>query len=101
MSRTHIGWMVGRVYTFRGVFIRYSRTPEGRNVALLRQVMVNGVNITSHIWIHRSKAMKQMELQEGETVEFEAEVKPYKHKKPNTKDDYTIERIRNMRRVGG
>lgn len=86
---------------FTAVFQRYSKTPEGSNVVCLRQVHIDGKLVTDHVWIHRSKHIKNMELIEGDLVQFEARVTRYAAGIPRphvdaVQFDFCLEKIRNF-----
>jgi hypothetical protein len=88
--------------TFSAQFVKFGRTDEDSNTALLVQVWLNGFCVADHVWIHRSKKMKKMELLRGDVVEFEAVVCRYARNEPlgNISEicyDYGLDHVRDMR----
>lgn len=81
-------------------FDRYSKTEDGSNVACINRVMLNGDELADHLWIHRSGRMKDLDLQQGDLIAFDARVTRYTRYgvKPETgrQTDYGLHRIRDV-----
>src|SRR5690242_12286303 len=90
-------------HCFTAIFQCFGRTDEGSNVLLLLDVRRSGKFAADHIWIHRSKQIKRLELEKGDLVEFEAVVGKYPRKGESFthgKDavwDFSLEHVREMR----
>lgn len=89
-------------YLFTARFSRYSRSKDDSNVACFDHIKHDGRMAADHCWTHRSKVMKALELQSGDKVEFEAQIKRYIRDvryyggEPGQLD-YGLERIRNLK----
>lgn len=67
-----------QAYCFTAQFQCFGKTDEGSNVALLVAVYLGtGRWVADHVWIHRSKQMKRLELEKGDIIAFEAVVNKY------------------------
>lgn len=89
------------LYCFTAQFECYSKTDNGSNVALLVSVKHDGRFACDHSWIHRSKAMKLLELRHGDIVQFVACVERYPKNVPVplaevVEYDYCFSKIREM-----
>jgi hypothetical protein len=89
-------------HNFSAFFLSYSKTPEGSNVVCLRQICIGQKWVADHVWVHRSKQMKQLELMAGDIIQFEARVCRYSRgiPRPHVDDieyDYGLEKIREIR----
>lgn len=88
-----------QTHVFNAKFMEYSKTPEGSNVCLLGNICIGGHWVADHVWIHRSKAVKRLELMHGDHVRFEAQVDRYARNHPLPPDfeveyDYGLVKIR-------
>lgn len=85
-------------HCFTADFASYSKTEDGNNVACFRNVKLNGKWVCDHVWIHRSKHMKNLELKHGDKVQFEARVGRYTRGFPRIEQevefDYNLEKVR-------
>lgn len=102
--RTGLALLFDETHTFNATFICYAQTDEGRNVVLVEDVYWQGKRITGHIWLHRTKALKQLELKRGERIEFEAKVEKYVKNvrivsKSDIEADYGFKNIRDVKRI--
>lgn len=90
-------------HIFTAQFRSYSKTAAGSNVACFSNVCIEGqVWVADHIWIHRSKHMKQLELTAGDCVQFEARVGRYSRNIPRPhveaiEFDFCLEKVRDFR----
>lgn len=80
-------------------FSHYSKTDTGSNVVCLKNLFACGRWIADHVWIHRSKQIKQLELKAGDIVEFEARVCRYARngfvvEREDMNIDYGLEKVR-------
>jgi hypothetical protein len=100
MMRDGLASLFGEVHWFSAVFQSYAKTEGGANVACLRDVRYGLQTVADHVWIHRSQQMKKLDLQEGDVVQFSAEVGRYAREPitdPNALErDYSLEHIREM-----
>lgn len=99
--RERLGRYFGQTHCFTGVFLNYSKTPEGSNVACFRWISIGKVPVADHVWIHRSKHMKQLELMAGDVVQFEARVGRYSRgiPRPHAEEieyDFCLEKIKEI-----
>lgn len=97
--REILGKYYGEWCVVKADFDRYSKTPEGSNVVCFRNVYIEGQWVTDHIWVHRSKVMKQAAMVTGDQVEFLARVDRYSIDIPRPhiqpiEYDYCLEKIR-------
>lgn len=89
-------------HSFTASFRSYAKTNEGSNVACFGNVYLDDAWMTDHVWIHRSKQMKNLDLQPGDRVRFEARVGRYVKSivpRPHTEApewDYCLEKIRDV-----
>jgi hypothetical protein len=88
--------------TFQARFLNYSKTPEGSNVVCLGDIHLGHLWMADHVWIHRSKTIKQLELKRGDMVEFEARVNRYCKEfiNPETGQrdwDYGLEKVKEFK----
>lgn len=87
-------------HIFTGQFRSYSKTSQDSNVACFSNICIEGqVWVADHVWIHRSKHMKQLELTAGDCVQFEARVGHYSISVPRphvegVEWDYCLEKVR-------
>lgn len=58
-------------------FSHYSKTDTGSNVVCLKNLYICGKWVADHVWIHRSREIKELALMPGDRVEFEARVCKY------------------------
>lgn len=93
-----------QAHCFTAQFHCFGRTDEGSNVALLVAVYLGTEKwISDHVWIHRTKQMKRLELEKGDIIEFEAVVGKYPRKGESfsrAEDavwDFSLEHVREMR----
>lgn len=104
--------LYGQVLRLTARFQSFGRTEDDRNVVCFERVMLNGVEVADHVWVHRSGAMKDANLQAGDMVCFEARVGRYLHQRDLWKRqpgdpmnyDYTLEKIKEfavIQRQGG
>lgn len=89
-------------HIFTARFQKYSKTIHGSNVVCLVGLCLGGQAVADHIWIHRSKQVKQLELKNGDMVEFEARVCKYARdwfavEIEDISLDYGLEKIREFR----
>lgn len=89
------------VHTFTAQFAKFSRTETGANVACLVQIKHGFHFACDHAWVHRSKAMKQLELQTGDRVLFEAQIERYVRpgivlNSCDLEHEYGLTKVRNM-----
>lgn len=87
------------VHCFTAQFRSYGKTVEGSNVICLGNICLGNIWVADHIWIHRSKHMKQLALISGDRVQFEARVGRYVRgvARPHIAEpeyDYNLEKIR-------
>ncbi len=92
------------INVFTAHFVSYGRTDDGSNVVLLAHIHLGEEWVADHVWVHRSKHMKQLELKVGDVVEFEARVGRYVKGIPRPhvealNYDYNLEKIREFRVV--
>jgi hypothetical protein len=99
--RTRLAQRFGETHLFTAQFQAFSTTKGGAQVACFERVCIEGEQVTDHIWIHRSKHMKTLNLQRGDIVEFEARVERYprRHRtsQREAEHDYNLEKIKEMR----
>lgn len=90
-------------HVFTAVFQCYGKTAEGSNVICLMDIRLGQNALTDHLWIHRSKQMKQLELEFGDWIAFSAVVGKYPRQGESFSRgedavyDYSLEHIREMR----
>lgn len=89
-------------HLFIARFSKFSRNKDGSNRACLDHIRHNGHMVADHCWVHRSKAMKCLELENGDIVEFEAQIRRYAKEVEFYSGEiglieYGLERVRNMR----
>lgn len=101
MTRVLLGALFGQTHCFQAYFEKYGRTDEGRNTVCLREVHLNGQEVTDHAWIHRSQQLYKLNLKQGDVIEFEARVGRYSRDIPRIGQtpeyDYRLEKIREVR----
>lgn len=102
--RERLGRYFGQTHCFIARFQSYAKTNEGSNVGCLYNVKLDGREVADHVWIHRSGKMKDLELQHGDIVEFEARVGRYARGEPmqhvsEVQYEYNLEKIKEMRVV--
>jgi len=86
-------------FNFTARFQCYAKTPDDSNVACFASLRVNGEFCADHIWTHRSKLMKNLDLQNGDLVAFEARITRYARNESFSRAedviyDYGVEKIR-------
>lgn len=96
--REILGEYFGEICVVTAVFDRYSKTPEGSNMVCYRDIRIEGRLAADHVWVHRSKAMKQADMKAGDRVEFLARVGHYPVGIPRphveaVQYDYCLEKI--------
>lgn len=99
--REKLAALYGQTRCFTALFKGYSKTPGGSNVACLLQVRLDEEELTDHVWIHRSKQMKNLGLNFGDKVQFYATVDRYVKGEPTLLNpqveyDYKLEKIHGM-----
>lgn len=102
--RNGLKLLFGETHIFSATFTCYARTDEGRNVVLVEDVYWEGKLITGHIWLHRTRALKELQLEKGERIEFEARVEKYMknvhiEKQADIEADYGFKNIREVKRI--
>lgn len=85
-------------------FQTYGRTADGSNVICVANVRLDGQIVADHVWIHRSKHMKRLNLRLGDVVTFEAQVGRYPRTKTFThvseiEYDFNLEKVRDFQVV--
>lgn len=75
--RERLGLHYRETHCFTAYFHSYAKTDEGSNVVCLYKICLGQREVADHCWIHRSKQMKQLKLQHGDFVQFEARVGRY------------------------
>lgn len=88
-------------HTFTARFSRYSRGKDGNILACIDHIKYEGKFSADHAWIHRSKAMKCLCLEDGDIVKFEAQITRYRrdvqyYGGEEGELDYGLCRVRNM-----
>ncbi len=63
--------------TVQATFQRFGFTQQGRKVAVIEAVTVDGVEVASHIWIPVGTPLKRLHLKRGCRIQFEARVMRY------------------------
>jgi len=68
----------GERMTFTGTIGRYGGKGGGKYTILMLDVHhTDGRPVTDHVWFNLTKGFKDLRLQPGEKVKFDARVKPY------------------------
>lgn len=80
--REELGNINLRRATFSATFVRYGTKPAYKGAPLktllFRDVVLEGKNVTDHIWFTDTKGFRSIgELHEGDVVQFDARVRPY------------------------
>jgi hypothetical protein len=75
--RERLAALYQQTHTFTAYFSRYSKTKEKSNMVCLSIVRLEGRMVADHVWVHRSKVMKVLDLHSGDRVQFEARVGRY------------------------
>lgn len=97
-------------HIFTAQFRSYGKTTDGSNMACLGNINLVGLGwVADHIWVHRSKHMKQLALIAGDMVQFEARIGRYVRgtARPHfveSEYDYNLEKVREfivLKRVEG
>lgn len=89
-----------QTHCFVAQFRSYAKTEQGSNVACFSGVCIGNLWVCDHVWIHRSKHMKQQELKAGDLVQFEARIGRYAKNgipRPHVEAvewDYCLDKIR-------
>jgi len=96
--RERLALYFGQTQCFTAQFQCYGRTAEGSNVVLLVRVQIEDRWVCDHLWIHRSKMLKNLALEKGDIVEFMARVGRYARNEPiqhvsEIQWDYNLEKI--------
>jgi hypothetical protein len=91
-------------HCFTARFQCFGKTDEGSNVALLLSIQHNGKFAADHVWIHRSKQLKQLAPEKGDIIAFEAVVGKYPRSESfsrgeDAKYDFSLEKIREIRLI--
>jgi hypothetical protein len=92
-------------HCFTAQFQCFSKTEDGSNVALLLLIQRKGQFVADHVWIHRSKQLKQLCPERGDILAFEAVVGKYPRKGESFSRgedavyDFSLEKIREIRIV--
>lgn len=92
-------------HCFTAQFQCYGKTDEGSNVVLLLEIRLGDKWTADHVWVHRSKQMKRMELERGDIVEFSAVVGKYPRqgvsfeRAEDAQYDFSLEHVKEMRIV--
>lgn len=99
--RERLGVHFRETHCFTAIFQRFGTTVDGSHTACLMHLRIDGRWVADHVWIHRSKAMKLLEPQYGDVVQFEARVGRYAKGEPlnhvsEVEYDFTVEKIRNF-----
>ena len=83
--RKRLQVMDGERTRFCGTFVRYGTKPGWRGntekTLLLRNIveLESGQRVTDHLWFNLTKGFQSLgELHEGDIIEFDARVKPYR-----------------------
>lgn len=93
-------------HCFTARFQCFGKTDEGSNVALLCEIHMGDKWVADHVWIHRSKQLKQLAPERGELVVFEAVVGKYPRqgesftREEDAKYDFSLEHVREFRVLG-
>lgn len=99
--RERLAEILHETHCFTGRFVTYGKTNEGSNKACFTNICIGKQWITDHVWIHRSKQMKNLDLRPGDQVQFEARVGRYVKGAPRPhfeplQYDYNLEKIREL-----
>lgn len=83
-------------------FSHYSKTDSGSNVVCLNNLVICDKWVADHVWIHRSKQIKLLELRAGDVVQFEGRVCRYLRNifvidRTDLSMDYGLEKIREFK----
>ena len=91
-------------HCFTAQFHCFGKTDEGSNVALLIAIYLGTERwCADHLWIHRSKQMKQLELEKGDIIKFSAVVGKYPRqgesfsRAEDAEWDFCLNKVRKMR----
>lgn len=107
--REDLGIVNGERMTFTGTIGRYGGKGGGKYTILMLNVHhIDGRPATDHVWFNLTKGFKELRLDPGERVQFDARVKPYtKGYKGRRKgidkpiaDDYRLSHPTKIRRLG-
>src|SRR5690554_2493377 len=76
--REELGVINGERMSFTGTIGRYGGKGGGKYTILMVDVRhLDGRLATDHVWFNLTKGFKDLRLQPGERVRFDARVKPY------------------------
>lgn len=98
----------GQRMTFTGLLKRYGGKGGGKYTILMTDVRhLDGRLATDHVWFNLTKGFKELRLDPGERVRFDARVKPYTKGYKGTrkaidkpiKDDYKLSHPTKISRV--
>ena len=90
-------------HCFTAQFQCFSKTEDQSNVALLLLVQLDGKFVADHVWIHRSKQLKNLLPERGDILAFEAVVGKYPRKgesfsrAEDAQYDFSLEHVKEIR----